>query len=131
MLHLTEMDAHLLNEVRACTLWACGLGSDAISRCRSPWKRLAEVAALVFVTASIWFLVTYWSPCAPLPDAARSFPDHIFSLLFCNVHYLGLASVLEPLCFCCQVGRAPRWRGLLPKRQNQCCFYIHFTHIAW
>ena len=49
-----------------------GQGSAyALLLCRSPWKRLAEVAALVFVTASTWFLVTYWSPCAPLPDAAR------------------------------------------------------------
>jgi hypothetical protein len=30
--------------------------------------------ALVFVTASIWFLVAYGSPCAALPDAARPAP---------------------------------------------------------
>ena len=35
---------------------------------RSPWRRLAEVMALVFVTATLWFLIAFWSPCAPLPE---------------------------------------------------------------
>ncbi|KAK9816592.1 hypothetical protein WJX72_002361 [[Myrmecia] bisecta] len=34
---------------------------------RHPWKRLAEVMCLVFVTATIWFIVCYSSPCATLP----------------------------------------------------------------
>ena len=35
---------------------------------RSPWKRLAEVVALSFVTASLWFVLAWSSPCSPLPS---------------------------------------------------------------
>ena len=36
-------------------------------RRRSTFKRLVEVLFLVFITSSIWFLVTYASPCRNLP----------------------------------------------------------------
>ena len=35
---------------------------------RSPWKRLAEVVVLSFVTASLWFALAWSSPCSPLPS---------------------------------------------------------------
>lgn len=35
---------------------------------RSPWRRLAEVVCLSFVTASVWFLMAWGSPCRPLPS---------------------------------------------------------------
>ncbi|EFN52659.1 hypothetical protein CHLNCDRAFT_138594 [Chlorella variabilis] len=34
----------------------------------SPWKRLAEVMCLSFITASIWFAMAWSSPCRPLPS---------------------------------------------------------------
>ena len=40
--------------------------------CRSSMRRLLEVMALVFVTASIWFFVAWASPCRPLPGDVRS-----------------------------------------------------------
>ncbi len=39
---------------------------------RSPWRRLAEVVCLSFVTASIWFLMAWSSPCRPLPSPVRT-----------------------------------------------------------
>jgi chloride channel 7 len=35
---------------------------------RSPWRRLAEVVCLSFVTASVWFAMAWSSPCRPLPS---------------------------------------------------------------
>eukprot|EP00884_Botryococcus_braunii_P006609 jgi/Botrbrau1/1594/Bobra.0185s0013.2 len=35
---------------------------------RCPWRRWAEVMVLVWATATIWFLFTYWSPCRQLPS---------------------------------------------------------------
>ena len=31
-------------------------------------KRLVEVMAVVLVTATLWYVVTYASPCRPLPS---------------------------------------------------------------
>jgi hypothetical protein len=53
-----------------CALTRGSCCSPALT-CSSPLKRLAEVVCLSFVTASLWFVMAWSSPCRPLPSPVR------------------------------------------------------------
>ena len=49
---------------------------------RSPIKRLLEVLLLVLLTSSVWFFISYASPCRALPSPVTTTPSPLLLCLY-------------------------------------------------